>query len=229
MQSQTAVASTQTSPDVEKLDLSSIPGSTNQEKLIHYLTPILENLGFELVHLELEMHRGKILRIFIDHLKPNGVAIGVEDCVTATKALDLPLELFSNSDKSLMNGYELEVSSPGVDRPLRKEKDFEKFAGREVRIHLFRPATSEEMENSDYFAKNPKQKNYLGLLRGLESGKVILEIPASMGSIAKAGPKKSKNKKSSETEVHFTVKLPMTLVSKANLEPDFNSFSKDEG
>ncbi len=213
--------------DVEKLDLSTIPGSTTQDKLIHYLTPILEEIGFELVHLELEMHRGKILRIFIDHLKSGGEAIGVEDCVTATKALDLPLEKFSNSDKALMTGYELEVSSPGVDRPLRKDADFQKFAGREIRIHLFRPATSEEMENAEYFLKNPKQKNYIGELKGLENGKIILSISPTMGSTkadSKHGSKKSKtNNKNSETERHFTVKLPMTLVSKANLEPDFNS------
>lgn len=207
--------------DVEKLDLSTIPGSTTQEKLIHFLTPVLEEIGFELVHLELEMHRGKILRIFIDHLTPTGEAIGVEDCATASRAMDIPLERFSNADKALTAGYELEVSSPGVDRPLRKESDFKKFAGREVRIHLYRPATSDEMENAEYFDKNPKQKNYLGELKGLDHGKVILSVSASMGS-SKHEAKKGSKKKNSETEAHFTVKLPMTLVSKANLEPDFN-------
>lgn len=226
MQSQNVVSPMETSEETEKLDLSSIPGATTQEKLIHFLTPILESLGFELVHLELEMHRGKILRVFIDHLKPTGEAIGVEDCVVATKALDLPLEKFSNSDKTLMSGYELEVSSPGVDRPLRKASDYSKFAGREIRVHLFRPATSDEMENAEYFTKNPKQKNYIGELRGLEGGKIILGVSPTMGSVTK---QKHPKKKNSENEVRFTVKLPMTLVSKANLEPDFNSFSKDEG
>jgi len=224
MQSQsTAVQTTETSTDVEKIDLSLIPGSTNQEKLIHYLTPLLEQMGFELVHLELEVHRGKVLRIFIDFLTAQEESIGVEDCVRVTRALDLPLEAFSNADKTLSSGYELEVSSPGVDRPLRKANDYSKFAGREVRIHLFRPATADEMENAEYFGKNPKQKNYLGILKGLENQKIVLDVPASMGSVLK---NKSPKKKNSET--FFAVKLPLTLVSKANLEPDFNSFVKDE-
>ena len=137
-----------------------------QSLLMDKLAPILESLGYELVHLEMQMHHGKVLRIYIDRADPKAVeslgAIGVEDCANVSRALDEPLEAMPEVDKAFGGTYELEVSSPGVDRPLRKVRDFEKFAGRDARIHTFRPLTADELGNSDYQKRNPKQKNFLG-------------------------------------------------------------------
>jgi len=204
---------------------------SSTERLYQFLNPIVESLGYELIHLEFTTQRHRILRIFIDHLQTENEAIGIDDCAKVSKGLDEPLEQYAETGKDalLSGGYELEVSSPGVDRPLRKLTDYEKFKEREVRINLFRPLTSDELENEEYFQKNPKQKNYLGILKGVASTslegdskrvdgkKVSLAVSASMGSTQK----KPKSKKALASEKFYEVKIPLSLISKANLEPNF--------
>lgn len=201
-----------------------------QALLMEKLGPILEGLGYELVHLEMQMHHGKVLRVYIDRLEFNEKlgAIGVEDCANVSRALDEPLDAMLEVDKAFGGAYELEVSSPGVDRPLRKVRDFEKFAGRDARIHTFRPLTAEELGNTDYQKRNPKQKNFLGRLSGVvvtgagaseSSASVKLTVLASMGTSTK-GKKPSLKKK--ENERTDEILLPMSLIAKANIEPDFD-------
>ena len=195
-----------------------------QALLIEMLSPILEGIGYELVHLEMQMHHGKVLRVYIDRLDAAAIEklgpIGVEDCAAASRALDEPLEAMPEVDKSFGGTYELEVSSPGVDRPLRKIRDFEKFSGREARIHTFRALSAEELGNADYQTRNPKQKNFLGRLSGVVTSgphasesntSVKLTVLASMGTTAKGN-----NQRQDE------ILLPMQLISKANIEPDFD-------
>ena len=101
-------------------------------------------------------------------------------------------------------GYESEVSSPGVDRPLRTHEDFCRFVGEQVRIHVFRALTQEELKNLGYFQKNPKQKNFLGILAGIQDENVQLTIPISQSLTStkkgkKSGIKSSATEKSSLT------------------------------
>lgn len=198
-----------------------------QALLIEKLTPILEANGFELVHLEMQTHHGKVLRVYIDRADAREIEtlgpIGVEDCAKASRTLDEPLEALTEIDRAFGGAYELEVSSPGVDRPLRKARDFEKFSGRDARIYTFRPLTAEELGNADYQKRNPKQKNFLGVLGGVEGSpngtpRVKLSISASMGVSAKG----KKPGKKVETERKDEIYLPMSLISKANIEPDFD-------
>ena len=191
--------------------------------LIEKLSPTIEGLGYELVHLEMQTHQGKILRVYIDRAAAG--SISVEDCATVSRALDEPLESMTEIDRAFGGTYELEVSSPGVDRPLRKPRDFEKFSGRDARIHTFRPLTADELGNAEYQKRNPKQKNFLGRLSGIVppgpgddegAARVKLTVLASMGSSAK-GKKKKK-----ETERADEILLPIRLISKANIEPDFD-------
>ncbi len=176
-----------------------------EDRLLARLNEILAPLGYELVHLEVQTHRQKILRIFIDKLdrshdeKRGG--IGIEDCALVSKTLDEPLEGIAEVAEIFGSApYELEVSSPGVDRPLRREQDYLRFAGRRIRLNTFRPLSAEEMENAPYATQNPRQKNFLGELLGFESGKVCLK--SSIGGAE--------------------VRIPLALVAKANLDPDFD-------
>ena len=153
---------------------------TLTQKLIELITPWVSPLGYEIVYLEVN-HRQKMLRLFIDHLNRTD-GISIEDCVKVTHAFDEPLEKMSEVEQAFSGGtYELEVSSPGVDRPLRTERDYEKFKGHEVRLHTFRTLSGEEMGNADYQAKNPKQKNFLGTLQGLREGRVVLALNLTAG------------------------------------------------
>lgn len=201
------------------------------------LTPYVEQAGYELVHVELQMHRPQTLRVYIDLPSRGGdrqesdtTSVGVEDCANVSRALDAPLEsLASEIDTFFGGAYELEVSSPGVDRPLRRPQDFDRFAGRDVRIHTFRPLTADEMANADYQKRNPKQKNYLGILEGFDvaHSAVKLAVLATMGStrsVAKPGAKVSAKAKEKALEAvkKDHILIPMTLITKANIEPDFN-------
>ena len=179
------------------------------ERLADRLDELLAELGYELVHFEVQTHRQKILRLFIDRVEPNGKPIGIEDCVNVTHALDIPLENLPEMEQTFRGQYELEVSSPGLTRPLRKDSDYNRFSGQEVRIHVFRPLTQEEIENPDYLKKNPKQKNFLGKLKGLQGDKVQIELIQ-------------------DKNAGGAVMIPLPLISKANLEPDLNKIGDGE-
>lgn len=119
-------------------------------------------LGFELVDLEIS-NRGKLLRVFIDKLNPKDSkdSVVIEDCVLVSNQLGNVLTVEHEIDYD-----RLEVSSPGMDRVLKKEQDFIRFSGERASIKLRVPVVSE--------GKDPR-KNFLGFLRGLEAGLVQIE------------------------------------------------------
>jgi ribosome maturation factor RimP len=215
-------STSQETDSTSNLSQAQAEGATpSADRWVKLLSPLVNPLGFEVVYVELQTHRQKVLRLFIDFLEPReGVSVGIEDCVKVARALDEPLDKLAETESSLKGAYELEVSSPGVDRPLRTERDFERFKGREVRIHTYRALSAEELANAKYREKNPKQKNFLGVLGGLEGGKVLLAVSRGAGSIA---AKKSK-KKNDDSGNHAIdeISIPFPLISKANLEPSFD-------
>lgn len=181
-------------------------------------------MGYEVVHVEVQTHRQKTLRIFIDFAMDGSSTIGIDDCVKVTRALEEPLEKLPEVESIFHGAYELEVSSPGVDRPLRTARDFTRFTGREARIHVFRPLSAEELENAHYQARNPKQKNFFGTVTGVTASQdgVRVEISPEGSSAGKApGRKSSKKNKNPEVSENQTVTIPLSLISKANLEPRF--------
>jgi ribosome maturation factor RimP len=115
------------------------------------LETTLAGLGYELVDME-RSGRGGLVRIFID--KPGGIKL--EDCATVSNHLTRVLTVENVS-------YErLEVSSPGLDRPLKKARDFERFAGQKVRVKLRVPQEG--------------QRNFTGVLKHTRAGRVELEV-----------------------------------------------------
>ena len=123
--------------------------------LYELLESTLAGLGYELVDLE-RSPRGKLLRVFID--KPDGVS--VDDCVTVSNHLSRLLAV-ENVDYD-----RLEVSSPGLDRPLKKTADFIRFAGESVKLRL-RVALQ-------------GQRNFVGILREVKDGVLKLEVDGKM-------------------------------------------------
>lgn len=120
----------------------------------------LTQLGYELVDLEIS-NRGKLLRLFID--KPEGITI--DDCVLVSNQMGNLLAVEHDIDYD-----RLEVSSPGLDRVLKKQSDFERFSGERAHVKLRVP-----VEN---------RKNFLGILRGLESGNLLIECEGVLHQIA---------------------------------------------
>jgi len=115
------------------------------------LETTLSGLGYELVDLE-RSAKGKLLRVFID--KPDG--INVDDCALVSHHLG---RLFTVEN---VDYDRLEVSSPGMDRPLRREADFVRFAGQKVRLKL-RVALN-------------GQRNFAGRVKSAGGGQVEMEI-----------------------------------------------------
>ena len=115
------------------------------------LDETLAGLGYELVDLE-RSGKGRLLRVFID--KAGG--INVDDCAVVSHHLTRLLTV-ENID------YErLEVSSPGLDRLLKKERDFVRFAGQKARVKLRIPVDG--------------QRNFTGVLQEAGAGKVQIEV-----------------------------------------------------
>ena len=95
------------------------------------LLPILEEHGFELVDVEFVKEGSSwYLRSYID--KPGGIS--VDDCETVSRALEKQLD----AEDFISEAYILEVSSPGLGRPLRKEKDYVRNEGKEIELRLYR-------------------------------------------------------------------------------------------
>ncbi|OFZ53921.1 MAG: hypothetical protein A2428_08935 [Bdellovibrionales bacterium RIFOXYC1_FULL_54_43] len=207
---------------------------TATKHLTDLIAAWLQPLGYDLVHLEAQTHRERVLRLFIDfpedsEAAKSGKRIGVEDCVKVSRALDEPLENNPEVNRVFHEAaYELEVSSPGLERPLRKARDYERFQGTEARLHVFRPLTAEELENPEYCARNPKQKNFLGVLMGLKNDKVRLGVPSGTAEQGKnRRPKKESSKTGRKPGPELSTNsveeifIPLPLISKANLEPRF--------
>jgi ribosome maturation factor RimP len=103
-----------------------------RDELLRRIEPTVEAQGYELVDLEfIPQGRASVLRIFID--RPEG--IGLEDCATVSKAVSELLD----ADDPIPGQYNLEVSSPGLDRVLRKRAHYERFVGSRVHVQLASP------------------------------------------------------------------------------------------
>lgn len=113
-------------------------------------------LGYELVDLEVS-NRGKLLRLFID--KPEGITI--DDCVLVSNQLGNVLAVENDIDYD-----RLEVSSPGMDRVLKKEADFLRFVDAKASIKLRMPMDG--------------RKNFVGVLKGLVDGNVSIEVEGTV-------------------------------------------------
>lgn len=206
-----------------------LTGNTKQtDRLIELLSPLVNPLGYEIVAVEVQTHRQKTLRVFIDHLTSNQ-GIGIEDCVKVTRALDEPLDQMPEIEPIFGGAFELEVSSPGVDRPLRQAKDFVRFTGREIRLHVYRALSAEELANIAYHSKNPKQKNFVGTLLGMKGESVLLSPSKMDGNPGKKSKGKAKSKKAvPESAEEERIEIPFTLISKANLEPNFDDLNDEK-
>jgi ribosome maturation factor RimP len=125
-------------------------------RLAGIVTPTIEGLGFELVRLRLMGGKRATLQIMAE--RPEG-GIEIEDCAKISRAVSAVLDV----EDPISGEYTLEVSSPGIDRPLTRLKDFERHAGWEARIE-----TAELIDG---------RRRFKGTLEGVEDGEVLLAIP----------------------------------------------------
>ena len=130
-------------------------------------TPIFQELGLELVEIEyLKEGKSWFLRVYID--KDNGVDI--EDCGLVSEKLSEKLDELD----PIPHNYFLEVSSPGAERPLKKDKDFQKAIGKNVYIKTYEPIDSEKSFEGKLLAFDGQ---HLKIEIKIKTRKKIMEIP----------------------------------------------------
>jgi len=96
-----------------------------------FARPVLDDMGLELVEIQFKQESGWVLRLFID--REGG--INVDDCASVSRQVSTFLEV----EEVIRHAYTLEVSSPGLERPLKRVEDYIRFTGRRVRIKLRDP------------------------------------------------------------------------------------------
>jgi ribosome maturation factor RimP len=142
--------------------MSAIGQESIAEQARRLLEPVLERDGYELVEVEWLRVGGRwTLRVFID--KQGGVSI--DDCQVASRTVEPMLDV----EDFIEPAYDLEVSSPGLDRPLRKPQDFDRFAGQRACVKAFAPL-------ADTAAGQPPRKHWTGSLRGYREGAVEIDV-----------------------------------------------------
>ena len=124
-------------------------------RLAEIVTPVIEDLGFELVRIRLMGGKTPILQIMAE--RPEG-GISVDECGEISTAVSAILDV----EDPIVDEYTLEVSSPGIDRPLTRLKDFETFEGYEARIE-----TDELIDG---------RRRFKGVLAGVEDDEVLINI-----------------------------------------------------
>ena len=125
------------------------------QRLASIITPVIEDLGFELVRVRLMSGKATTLQIMAE--RPEG-GIEVDQCATISTAIGATLDV----EDPIVDEYTLEVSSPGIDRPLTRLKDFATFEGYEAKIE-----TSELIDG---------RRRFKGQLAGVEGNDVLINV-----------------------------------------------------
>ena len=171
------------------------------------LLPQVEALGYDLIEAEFQ-RRGSsssLIRLYIEFPQKKGEEriIGVDDCARVDRGLTEFLESPA-FEQVFSQEFTLEVSSPGIDRPLRRRDHFARFLGSPARVKTFRPLTEDEIKNNGYLERNPKQKKFAGILDGLKEDSVVLMVEGE------------------------SIQIPIPLITKANLDVAHTIFDSEE-
>jgi len=127
-----------------------------------FATPLLDEMGLELVEVQFRQESGWILRLFVDRNE----GVNIDDCASVSRQVATYLEV----EDIIGRAYTLEVSSPGAERPLKRVEDFIRFSGKKVRVKLIDPVDD--------------QRVFCGILTGVDKEKNSITLAVD-GSDAK--------------------------------------------
>jgi len=126
------------------------------------IRPLVEAEGYDLVLLELATG-DKVLRLYID--REDGTPVGINDCTQVSRWVSDVLDAEGLSDR-IPGTFNLEVSSPGLDRPLTRPKDFQRFVGSRAKVTT----------NMAVIEDNPDRRRFSGDLKAADENRVELEV-----------------------------------------------------
>jgi ribosome maturation factor RimP len=132
-----------------------------EARIAHIIEPVVEALGYELVRVKISGLGGMTVQVMAE--RPDGT-MGVEDCELISRNISPALDV----EDPIGRAYNLEVSSPGIDRPLTRRKHFEAWAGHEARIE-----TEVAIDG---------RKRFRGTLLGVRDGAVGIRLPEGEGN-----------------------------------------------
>jgi len=144
-----------------------------EDKIATIAAPVIADHGYELVCVKIVGENGsQNVRIMAED--PKTKRLGVDDCTKISKAVSAVLDVEDPID----GAYRLEVSSPGIDRPLVKESDFEDYTGYEAKLETNTPTET-------------GQKKFKGRLKGIKNNMILIdtdqgEVEIPFGSLSKA-------------------------------------------
>ncbi|WP_084437571.1 ribosome maturation factor RimP [Niveispirillum irakense] len=175
------------------------------ERIGQIIGPSIEAMGYEIVRLQISGGQRPTLQIMAD--RADGGAMTVDDCADISNAASALLDV----EDPISSAYTLEVSSPGIDRPLTRLKDFERFKGFEARIE-----TDVTLDG---------RKRFRGTLYGVEGEAVLIALDAKTGQAPKRKPgAKISAKAKAEAEAAAAAgtvdvaEIPFSLIARAKLE-----------
>ena len=137
--------------------MSLVSDTAQTDTVLQLIEPSLTDLGYEVVRIRLHGDSRPVLQIMIDHT--DGAVVTVEDCTLVSRTTSILLDVAD----LIAGAYELEVSSPGLDRPLTRAKDFQSFSGNEARVELK--------------AALEGRRRFRGRLLGLDGDNVRMAVP----------------------------------------------------
>jgi ribosome maturation factor RimP len=144
-----------------------------KDRLFGLLEPVVAGLGYELVDVEFaSAGRHSVVRVYID--RTDGGGVGLDDCERASRAIGAVLD----AEDPIGHEYQLEVSSPGFDRPLRTVAHFERFVGSEARIELAAPLEG--------------RRRFRGRLGPVADGMVTIEVDRKEWKLPLSGISKAR-------------------------------------
>jgi ribosome maturation factor RimP len=144
-----------------------------KNRLFGLLEPVAAGLGYELLEIEFSSAgRNALVRVYID--RTDGAGIGLDDCERVSRAISAALD----DGDPVGHEYQLEVSSPGFDRPLRTEAHFARFAGSEARIELATPLEG--------------RRRFRGRLGPVVEGNVTIEVDRKEWKLPLSGISKAR-------------------------------------
>ncbi len=166
------------------------------DELTAQLTPLIEDLGYECVGIEYVSNpKHRLVRIYID--QPEGIegGIDVDDCETVSREVSAWLDV----EDPISGEYSLEVSSPGIERPLFRQAHFERFLGEQAEVQLIAPMVDE--------ATGQRQRVFKGTLQAVVEGERGPEVVVTTDKGASH--------------------LPLSEIAKARLKPDMAELLKE--
>ena len=140
--------------EAETLDTHLVAAAGQSRRIFELVRDASEAAGFEIVRVRYGLHDGHTLQIMAE--RPDGTMI-VADCEDLSKILSAILDV----EDPISGEYNLEISSPGIDRPLTRPKDFDRWAGFEAKVEL-----REAIDG---------RKRFRGILHGFQDGEVLME------------------------------------------------------